>query len=50
VPRFVPRWASAEERHGRFSSQLYWKHREYNALLGALVMMAALAVKMVWFR
>lgn len=49
VPRFVPRWAPAEERHGRFSSQLYWKHREYNALLGAVAMMAALAIKM-WFR
>jgi protein-S-isoprenylcysteine O-methyltransferase Ste14 len=50
VPRFVPRWAPAEARHGRFSSQLYWKHREYNALLGAIAMMAALAIKMVWFR
>lgn len=48
VPRFVPRWASAEARKGRFSSQLYWKHREYNAVLGAFAMMAALAVKMVW--
>lgn len=50
VPRFVPRWAPAEARQGRFSRQLYWKHREYNALLGAMAMMAALAVKMVWFR
>jgi hypothetical protein len=25
---------------------LYWKHREYNALLGAVTMMAALIVKM----
>ena len=49
VPRFVPRWAPAEERQGRFSSQLYWKHREYNAVLGAFAMMAALAVKMVCF-
>jgi protein-S-isoprenylcysteine O-methyltransferase Ste14 len=49
VPRFVPRWAPAEARQGRFSRQLYWKHREYNALLGAGAMMAALAVKMVWF-
>jgi hypothetical protein len=35
---------------GGFSSQLYWKHREYNALAGAVAMMAALAIKMVWFR
>jgi protein-S-isoprenylcysteine O-methyltransferase Ste14 len=50
VPRFLPRWAPAEASQGKFSSQLYWKHREYNALLGAGAMMAALAVKMVWFR
>jgi hypothetical protein len=29
---------------------LYLKHREYNALLGALAMMAALVVKMEMFR
>jgi protein-S-isoprenylcysteine O-methyltransferase Ste14 len=50
VPRFVPRWASAEAPQAKFSSQLYWKHREYKALLGAGAMMAALAVKIVWFR
>lgn len=50
VPRFVPRWAPTAARQGKFSSQLYWKHQEYNALLGAVAMMAALAVKMVWFR
>jgi hypothetical protein len=28
---------------------LYWKHREYNATLGAAMMLAALAAKMlVW--
>lgn len=50
VPRFVPRWTPAEGRHGRFSRQLYWKHREYNAVLGAVAMMGALALKMMWFR
>lgn len=49
VPRFLPRWAWAEAGLGRFSPQLYWKHREYNALLGAGAMMAALACKMIWF-
>jgi hypothetical protein len=29
---------------------LYSKHREYNALLGALAMMAALILKMNFFR
>jgi hypothetical protein len=28
----------------------YWKHREYNALLGAVAMIAALAIKMMFFR
>jgi hypothetical protein len=27
---------------------LYWKHREYNALLGALAMMGVLVAKMLW--
>ena len=50
VPRFLPRWAPAASRRGEFSVQLYWEHREYNSLLGAAAMMAALAVKMLWFR
>lgn len=49
VPRFLPRWAPAGSQ-GKFSRQLYWKHHEYNALVGACAMMAALAVKMIWFR
>jgi hypothetical protein len=28
---------------------LYWKHREYNALLGAIAMTAALILKMRLF-
>lgn len=50
VPRFLPRWAPAEARQGEFSAQLYWKHREYNAVLGAVVVMAALVAKMLWVR
>lgn len=50
VPRFFPRWRRSEGSQMSFSGQLYWKHREYNALLGAGAMMAALAVKMAWFR
>jgi hypothetical protein len=33
-----------------FSRELYLKHREYNASFGAAAMLAALAVKMLWFR
>ena len=30
--------------------ELYLKHREYNALLGAAAMVGALAIKMMFFR
>jgi protein-S-isoprenylcysteine O-methyltransferase Ste14 len=49
VPRMLPRimqTASREESSGGFSMSLYLKHREWNALLGALAMLAALTVKM----
>ena len=32
-----------------FSPALYRQHREYNALIGAAAMLAALVVKMLWF-
>ena len=49
VPRMFPRIfpASAERDGGGFSMELYLKHREYNAALGAIAMMAALVVKMM---
>jgi protein-S-isoprenylcysteine O-methyltransferase Ste14 len=54
VPRMVPRFTrgsnSPDEASEGFSSDLYLKHREYNALLGAVAMMAALIVKMTLFR
>jgi protein-S-isoprenylcysteine O-methyltransferase Ste14 len=48
VPRMLPRLAPSPggDNSGAFSFELYWKHREYNALLGALAMLAALIVKM----
>jgi protein-S-isoprenylcysteine O-methyltransferase Ste14 len=53
VPRLIPRIVrhpSDSNTSGGFSSDLYWKHREYNALLGTLAMLAALAAKMILFR
>jgi hypothetical protein len=35
---------------GAFSRELYLRHREYNASIGALAMIAALAVKLVYTR
>jgi len=49
VPRMLPRitaYSSAPHGGGGFSSELYRKHREYNALLGALAMAAGLGLKM----
>ena len=48
VPRMFPRLA-ARSGEASFSMGLYLKHREYNALLGAVAMVAALAIKMLLF-
>lgn len=45
VPRLWPRWSS-ESLAANFSRELYLKHREYNALIGAALMLAALLIKM----
>jgi protein-S-isoprenylcysteine O-methyltransferase Ste14 len=49
VPRMLPRltpFGTAQEGGG-FSMDLYRKHREYNALLGAAAMMAVLIGKII---
>jgi hypothetical protein len=43
LPRIIP---YRPDDAGEFSFDLYLKHREYNALLGVLAMLAALIVKM----
>jgi protein-S-isoprenylcysteine O-methyltransferase Ste14 len=47
VPRILPRFGRAngtgQEESGRFSLALYLKHREYNALLGVLLLYLSLA-------
>jgi hypothetical protein len=51
VPRMFPRLTSASsDADGGFSMELYMKHREWNALLGALAMLAALIAEMMLFR
>ena len=49
VPRILPRW-SGESVTSQFSRELYLKHREYNAVVGAALMMLAIAVKMLMVR
>jgi protein-S-isoprenylcysteine O-methyltransferase Ste14 len=48
VPRLLPKLSAGSDGHSRFSRELYWKHREYNALLGTLAVIAALAAKLIW--
>ena len=48
VPRLLPRFTPATRGQTTFSWDLYRKHREYNAVLGAAVMMGLLALKLFW--
>jgi protein-S-isoprenylcysteine O-methyltransferase Ste14 len=53
VPRLFPKLVSsnaANDISSGFSLELYLQHREYNALVGALAMVAALAFKIVLMR
>jgi protein-S-isoprenylcysteine O-methyltransferase Ste14 len=47
VPRLFPRVRASGNNGGAFSWDLYWKHREYNATLGAAAMLAALVAKLL---
>jgi protein-S-isoprenylcysteine O-methyltransferase Ste14 len=49
VPRLLPRTIWFPGLTSGFSNELYLQHREYNALIGAAAMLAALVVKMLWF-
>jgi len=50
VPRLFPRLRPYVSSANSFSWHLYWKHREYNAALGAAAMVAGLVIKAHWFR
>ena len=49
VPRMLPRLTAAgsDNAAGGFSIELYMKHREWNALLGSVLLIGALIIKMV---
>jgi protein-S-isoprenylcysteine O-methyltransferase Ste14 len=50
VPRIIPRiTAEASEKSAEFSWELYLKHREWNAVLGAAAVTGGLIVKMTLF-
>ena len=48
VPRLVPRLGGQGDSGPGFSRRLYLQHREYNASIGAVLMLAALAAKLIW--
>jgi len=48
VPRMWPRLSPHGSGHGAYSFARYWKHREYEASIGCVVVLAVLVVKMVW--
>ncbi len=48
VPRLVPRFGQPAASEGSFSRQRYLQHREYNALIGTAVTIAALVAKLIW--
>src|SRR5689334_9264601 len=50
VPSLFPRGRRFGQRTGSFSWDLYWKHREYNAALGSVAIVAGLLVKWFWLR
>ena len=52
VPRLLPRLTAAggQGEAGRFSSERYLHHREYNALMGAIAIYAALAARLLFFK
>jgi len=49
VPRLWPRFRAFGNARGNFSWHLYWKHREYNAVLGTAIILVVLAAKLLWW-
>jgi len=49
VPSLLPHTLLFRQITEGFSRRLYFSHREYNSLLGAAAVLAALVVKILWF-
>jgi len=47
VPRFWPRLTPYGSQHSAYSSERYWKHREYQASIGCAVVLAILLLKLI---
>jgi len=48
VPRLLPRLSPYGGQGNAYSSALYWQHREYQASIGCVVVLAILVIKLVW--
>ena len=47
VPRFAMRLTRYGNQSGVFSAERYWKHREYQAIIGCVLLLAVLVVKLM---
>jgi len=47
VPRLWPRFTAYGSQQSEYSSARYWKHREYRASLGCVVVLAILVIKLI---
>jgi protein-S-isoprenylcysteine O-methyltransferase Ste14 len=48
VPRMLPRLTPYRSAQTAYSSARYWKHREYEASIGCVVVLAVLVVKLIF--
>ena len=48
VPRLWPRLSPYASQRSAYSSARYWKHHEYEASIGCVVVLAILVVKLMW--
>ena len=49
LPRLTPARLNTQGEAGSFSSALYLRHREYNALIGVAALYGALLARMIFF-
>jgi len=48
VPRMMPRLTRYGNQLAAYSSERYWRHREYQAALGCAALLAILVIKLLW--
>jgi protein-S-isoprenylcysteine O-methyltransferase Ste14 len=48
VPRMLPRLTPYGSQQSAYSSARYWKHREYQAIIGCAAVLCILVLKLVW--